>query len=260
MVKKRSSVWRAWGSATTTSRIGWWRTAYQRTGRDQTRHLTGCPRISTGAWGALTRALGRPATGRPRLLRSTGVLEPAADPWAGDRLRLDGQRQRAYARRPVLLALVYALLRLLIDLIVVRGRPSADRDLELLVLRQELLVLRRAARRPRWRQTDRMIMAALGRRLPAGVPLLVQPATLLGWHRALVRRRWAAFGRRRGPGRPPLPAECQELVLRLARENPAGAICASAASCSSSDTRSPPPASATCSVATASRLLRGVLR
>jgi hypothetical protein len=63
-------------------------------------------------------------------------------------------------------------------------------------------------------------MAALGRRLPAGALLLVQPATIFGWHRALVRRRWAAFGRRRGPGRPPLPAECQELVLRLARENP----------------------------------------
>ncbi len=50
--------------------------------------------------------------------------------------------------------------------------------------------------------------------------LLVQPATILGWHRALVRRRWAAFGRSRGPGRPQLPAECQELVLRLAKENP----------------------------------------
>jgi hypothetical protein len=43
----------------------------------------------------------------------------------------------------LLLALLYALLRLLIDVLVVRGRSSADRDLELLVLRQELLVLRR---------------------------------------------------------------------------------------------------------------------
>ncbi len=48
----------------------------------------------------------------------------------------------------------------------------------------------------------------------------MRPATILGWHRALVRRRWAAFSRRRGPGRPPLPAECRELVLRLARQNP----------------------------------------
>jgi len=65
-----------------------------------------------------------------------------------------------------------------------------------------------------------MILAALGRQLPASALLLVQPATILGWHRALVRRRWAAFGRRRGRGRPSLPAECRELVLRLARENP----------------------------------------
>lgn len=48
----------------------------------------------------------------------------------------------------------------------------------------------------------------------------VRPETLLRWHRALVRRKWAAFGRRRGPGRPLLPAELQDLVLRLARENP----------------------------------------
>ncbi len=46
------------------------------------------------------------------------------------------------------------------------------------------------------------------------------PKTLLRWHRALVRRRWAAFGRRRGPGRPPLAKELERLVLRLARENP----------------------------------------
>ena len=65
-----------------------------------------------------------------------------------------------------------------------------------------------------------MILAALGRQLPASALLMVQPATILGWHRALVRRRWSAFGRRRSPGRPPLPAGCQELVLRLARENP----------------------------------------
>jgi len=48
----------------------------------------------------------------------------------------------------------------------------------------------------------------------------VQPATILGWHRALVHHRWAAFGRRRGPGRPKLPAQRQELVLKLAKENP----------------------------------------
>ena len=120
----------------------------------------------------------------------------------------------------MLLALLYALLRLLIDLLLLRGRPTADRDLELLVLRQQLLVLRRTTPRPRWRVADRLILAALGRKLWASALLLVQPATMLGWHRALVHRRWAAFGRRRGPGRPKLSAECRELVLRLAGENP----------------------------------------
>ncbi len=120
----------------------------------------------------------------------------------------------------MLLALLYALIRLLIDLLILRSRSTADRDLELLVLRQELLVLRRTAPRPRWRTADRMILAALGRRLSAGALLLVEPATILGWHRALVRRRWAAFERHRGPGRPRLAADCQELILRLARENP----------------------------------------
>jgi putative transposase len=120
----------------------------------------------------------------------------------------------------VLLALLYALLRLLIDLLILRGRPTADRDLELLVLRQELLVLRRTAPRRRRRVADRLILAALGRKLSASALRLVQPATILGWHRALVHHRWAAFGRRCGPGRPLLPAECKQLVLRLAKENP----------------------------------------
>ena len=86
----------------------------------------------------------------------------------------------------MLLALLYALVRLLIDLLILRGRATADRDLELLVLRQELLVLRRTAPRARWRTADRIILAGLGRKLSAGALLLVQPATILGWHRALV--------------------------------------------------------------------------
>jgi putative transposase len=179
----------------------------------------GCTYSSAGSGGSALPC--EPLSCRGGLRRPrTEIAEPAADPWAGDRRRLDRQHRQTYARGPVLLALLYAFLRLLVDLLVVRGRSSADRDLELLVLRQELLVLRRTVRRPRWRRADRMIVAALGRKLPPSPLLLVQPATILGWHRALVCRRWAAFGRRRGPGRPQLPAECQELVLRLVTENP----------------------------------------
>jgi hypothetical protein len=66
------------------------------------------------------------------------------------------------------------------------------------------------------------ILAMLARRLPrqAWGTLLVRPETVLGWHRALVRRKWAGFGRRRGPGRPRIDEDCRQLILRLARDNP----------------------------------------
>src|SRR6266581_5168254 len=69
---------------------------------------------------------------------------------------------------------------------------------------------------------DRAIMAALSHRVSraAWVGMLVQPATVLGWHRQLVRRKWAAFGRRRGPGRPGLGPELQTLILEMAKDNP----------------------------------------
>jgi hypothetical protein len=50
--------------------------------------------------------------------------------------------------------------------------------------------------------------------------LLVRPETVLGWHRELVRRKWAAFGRLRGPGRPPLSDDICALILCMAKENP----------------------------------------
>ena len=52
------------------------------------------------------------------------------------------------------------------------------------------------------------------------VGMLVRPETVLGWHRELVRREWAAFGCRRGPGRPGLDPEIQTLILQMAKDNP----------------------------------------
>jgi len=93
-------------------------------------------------------------------------------------------------------------------------------DVELLVLRHELEILRRQVARPNLRAADRALLAAAACHLPR--PLrgarLVTPRTLLRWHRGLMRRKWRQTSRPRG--RPPLSAEARELVLRLARENP----------------------------------------
>src|SRR5712691_34551 len=109
-----------------------------------------------------------------------------------------------------------AVLRLL-----VRTRSSElAKDVELLVLRHQLVVLRRQERRVSLRPADRAFLAALTRVLPQRRRhgLIVTPQTLLRWHRELVRRKWAQPRRR--SGRPPVEAQVQELVLRFARENP----------------------------------------
>jgi putative transposase len=62
------------------------------------------------------------------------------------------------------------------------------------------------------------VLAALGQTLPRVRSLLVEPTTLLRWHRELVRRRWTYP--RGPPGRPPMVSQARQLVLRLAAENP----------------------------------------
>jgi len=122
----------------------------------------------------------------------------------------------------MLLSALYAIACLLADLALVRCRGGAARDVELLALRHEVRVLRRTTKAPARRPGDRLLLAALSRCLPRtgwhGFP--VRPETLLRWHRELTRRKWAAFGRRRGPGRPPLAAPVRQLIVRLATENP----------------------------------------
>jgi len=87
------------------------------------------------------------------------------------------------------------------------------------MLRHEVAVLRRQVARPPVDWADRAVLAGLARLLlrPVWRGLLVQPATLLRWHRDLVRRRWSYPSRR---GRRGVAAEIRDLVLRLARENP----------------------------------------
>ena len=109
-----------------------------------------------------------------------------------------------------------SLLRLLIG----GRRPAHVKDIELIVLRHQLGVLRRQVDRPRLRSSDRAFLAATSRLLGPRRrhDLIVTPQTLLRWHRELVRRRWTFS--RRAPDRPSIGAKSRELVLRLARENP----------------------------------------
>ena len=107
----------------------------------------------------------------------------------------------------------------LFALVLLLARDDHSKELELLVLRHELSILRRQARRPRLADSDRLLLAALSRVVPrrSWRAFLVTPKTLLRWHRRIVARRWTYPNRR--PGRPPVDEEVRRLILRLAREN-----------------------------------------
>jgi putative transposase len=91
--------------------------------------------------------------------------------------------------------LLYLIFCQVLGLVLLMGRTSATKDIELLVLRHEVAVLRRTNPRPRMDWADRAVFAALVRRLPRALRghRLVTPDTILGWHRRLVRRRWTLW-------------------------------------------------------------------
>ena len=118
----------------------------------------------------------------------------------------------------MLFSLLYMLLRSVLRL--APAGDQRDREIEILVLRQQVQVLQRKAGRTKLRRRDRLFLAAAARLLPRErwSCFIVTPATLLRWHRELVKHKWTY--RRRRTGRPPLDPEIGRLIVRMAKENP----------------------------------------
>ena len=116
--------------------------------------------------------------------------------------------------------ILYRLIAGLARLAARSGRSGRSKDLELIVLRHQLGVLRRQIDRPEINDDDRTILGAIGAALPRPrrTGWIVTPDTLLRWHRRRITRHWTQPSR--GPGRPSTAAEIRQLVVHLAGENP----------------------------------------
>ena len=116
-------------------------------------------------------------------------------------------------------SMTFLLVRKLLDLVGMGPTPD-EKDVEIAVLCHQVAVLRRQVARPRFSPTDRAVLATLARLLPRErwATFLVTPATLMRWHRELVRRHWT-YPHREKVALNALDAEVVALILRLAREN-----------------------------------------
>jgi hypothetical protein len=124
-----------------------------------------------------------------------------------------------YPRRSCSFASSICYMIRLFGWVALLARSGISKDVEILVLRHEVAVLRRQVARPKPDWADRAVITALARLLPRHLRLrrIVTPATLLAWHRRIVKEKWTYPN---ATGRPPVPEEIRELVRRLARQNP----------------------------------------
>jgi putative transposase len=143
-------------------------------------------------------------------------MVPRKQVWLGsacDDLRLVG------------LKLIFLIVTRAVSALGLSRREAWWKDAEILMLRHQLAVALREQPKAHSRLTwpDRTWLALLAGTLPAGhlagLRLIVTPATILRWHRDIVRRRWARLSRRERPGRPPVRRIVRSVVLRLAQEN-----------------------------------------
>ncbi|MFF1737482.1 integrase core domain-containing protein [Streptomyces sp. NPDC058247] len=123
----------------------------------------------------------------------------------------------------MLLRLAYLAVTNTFTLLRLLPMSERDKDIEILALRHQLLVLQRQVGRPAFTDTDRALLSGLLHRLPMGrlrqLLLLVRPDTIMRWHRDLLKRRHAANCVPKRRGRPTTVRSIRTLILRLAREN-----------------------------------------
>ena len=119
---------------------------------------------------------------------------------------------------PVLFSFCYLVLRQVLQLLVLRSRSDDCKELEILVLRHELAMLRRRTSQPVIGPLDRIFVSAASRlsRATAGTRAS-SPGELLRWHRRWATKRWTYAGRR---GRRPIQSDIRRFAIRLAREHP----------------------------------------
>ena len=100
-------------------------------------------------------------------------------------------------------------------------RARRDLVLENLALRHQLAVYTRGRRRPRLRRHDRRLWSLRARGWSGwrGTLVMVEPDTVVRWHRSAWRAYWRWKSRRRS-GRPRIPAELRQLIVRIATEHP----------------------------------------